>query len=572
MATYKVDRDKNKLLIAPQREDDFTTLMQLPSRRWMKRAHMFIVPATRVNCAHLLASPLLGEIQGEALQYIQEHASTQAGNRPFPKWYTFKTNPFPDQFNAIHKCYRNNTWALFMRMGSGKSKAAIDLATAAFYEQLIEGVILICPNAVKPVWLADHGQIIEHSPCPTLRVNVEADFDASMVPVKRDRLTWCVVGVEAFSQGKTFDRVLPWARHHRVAVIVDESSRIKTPSTIRTEKIVELGREAQMRGIMTGTAVTRLIMDLFSQFEFLDPNIIGAGDFYAFRNRYAIMGGFKNKKVVGYDHVDELFSLVEPYVYICDKPKGLPQKIFAPPRTVQLSAEQKDKYRELKKGEVKEVSVANILNKMAKLQEIVGGFLREDPIRTLDPLTGRERRTQGKIIWELPDDKNPKLIELHNYVEEAGDEPIIVWAKYRWELTRIQRALSQHGVCETLHGGVPDDMTEEGRTARIRRFQQGEARYMAATQQVGGIGHTMTAAHLMLYYSNTQSLEDRLQSEDRIHRIGQEDDCVYTDLIAEKTVDIPILESIKDKKTLDEYVREKLMAASNALTELLGDP
>ena len=35
-------------------------------------------------------------------------------------------------------------------------------------------------------------------------------------------------------------------------------------------------------------------MNLFMQFEYLDPNIIGIGDYYAFRNRYAIMGGYRD--------------------------------------------------------------------------------------------------------------------------------------------------------------------------------------------------------------------------------------------------------------------------------------
>jgi len=492
---------------------------------------------------------------------------TKAGNRPFPRWYSHKHNPFPDQFNAIHKAYKNNQFALYMRMGSGKSKAAIDIATAAFYERLIDAVVVVCPNAVKPVWLGN--EIDTHSACPVLKVDVDSGFDGSLVPVSQQRLTWLVVGVESFSQGKTFERLLPFVASQKCAVIVDESNTIKNPQAIRTQRVIELGKPAQMRGVMTGTPITKLILDLYAQFEFLDPDIIGSGDFYAFRNRYAIMGGFKNKKVMGYNHIDELMQLIEPYVYICDKPKGLPQKLFTT-RTIQLGPEQKEMYRKLRKAEIPEVSVANVLNRVGKLQEIVGGFLRADPTRVLNPLTGREKRVQGPIIWQLPLDRNPKIQELHNLVEESGAEPRVVWCKFRWELDQVQQALSVHGPVGQLHGDVPDDQSDEGRTTIIKKFQAGDLRFIVATQQVGGIGHTMTAAHFMDYYSNTHSLNDRLQSEDRIHRIGQDENCLYTDIIADRTVDNLIQESIRNKKDLDTYVREKMTEASSTLNDLLG--
>lgn len=568
MALIRVDSEKNRLLVTPQGEDDFTVLMKLPSRRWMARAKTFVIPATRMNCAQMLATVPTGDLaaNAEAWKYIRGRSVTQAGDRAFPKWYGFKSNPFPDQFNASHKCYKNNAWALFMRMGAGKSKAAIDLVTAAFYERIIDSVVLICPNAVKPVWLASDGQIAEHSPCPTLKIDVDAKFEAADVEVDQRRLTWVVVGIESFSQGGTYDRLVPFVENHKCAVIVDESSRIKNPKAIRTQRVISLGPKAVMRGVMTGTSVTKLILDLFAQFEFLDPTIIGTGDFYSFRNRYAIMGGFKMKKVVGYDNIDELMTLVAPYVYICDKPAGLPPKLFTQ-RHVKLSPEQKDMYQKLKKAKIPEVSVANVLNRVAKLQEIVGGFLREDPKITVNALTGREKREQGKIIWQLAPDKNPKLNELIAMAEEAGDEPMVIWCKYRWEIEQVGTVMQAMGPTGYLHG----DVAMDERTKIIQMLQGGDIRYIVATQQVGGIGHTMTAAHLMTYYSNTHSLEDRLQSEDRIHRIGQDENCLYTDLIADNTVDELIQDSIKAKKSLDEYVREKMVSASFALEKLLGE-
>jgi SNF2 family DNA or RNA helicase len=63
----------------------------------------------------------------------------------------------------------------------------------------------------------------------------------------------------------------------------------------------------------------------------------------------------------------------------------------------------------------------------------------------------------------------------------------------------------------------------------------------------GGYGLTLTAANLVVYYSNSFDLEKRLQSEDRAHRIGQTKNVTYIDLICPGTVDEKIVKSLRDK-------------------------
>jgi hypothetical protein len=584
MATTQLDPEKNRVLVFPSNPDDMNVLLKLPSRRWLAKARKFVVPITRMNAEQLYTAWESGRIELRSLNQatrtweddketvcalVQALKPVETG-REWPGWFTAKLPPSKQQQEALYKVFPRDNFALLMRMGTGKSKVFIDACSAHFYMRNIQAVILFCPMSVKSVWMGKGGELDKHSPCPYLVVDVDSGMEWADIPVTQDRLTWLICGIESLSQGNTFNRLEPFAKHWKVAALVDESSRIKNHKTIRTQRITSIGRHAVIRGIGTGTPATRNLMDLYSQFEFLDTNIVGAGDYYAFRNRYALMGGFKNKKIVGYDNVDELMGLIEPYVYRCDKPEGMVGQFWAE-RTIKLHDEQRTMYRMLKKGEVTGVNVKNVLNRVAKLQEVVGGFLREDPTITIDPLTGREKKTRGKIIWALDPEKNPKIRALHEYIEELGDESLIVWAKYRWELDQIAEALAQHGHTAQLHGDVPEDE----RVALRQRFQEREVQYMAANQQVGGIGHTFTAAHLAIYYSNTHSLEDRLQSEDRIHRRGQESACFYTDLIAENTVDDGILvPSIVEKKDLDQYVRDKLDAAKDkarALEQLLGD-
>lgn len=546
-------------------------LLQLPSRRWLRKFGAFVVPATRMNCEQLLVQQVAGRIliDAEPLEYIQKQVTRALGDRKFPDWFVYKTQPFPDQRNAIAKTFRSDAMALFMRMGTGKSKVIIDTSTALFYMQHIQAVVMMLPLAVKAVWMGKKGELATHSPCPYIIVDVDSDFDWTDVPPRQDRLVWLFAGIESFSQGKTFDRLLPYLQNYKCLAAIDESSRIKNEKAIRTKRAKEIGAAAVTRLISTGTPATRNIVDLYAQFDFLDPNIIGAGDIFAFRNRYCIMGGYKKKEIVGYDHIDELMGLIEPYTYRCDKPKGMPEQLWAH-RDIKMHPEQLEMYRKVRKGKLPEVKVANVLNRMGKLQEIAGGFLREDPKEVQHPITGRIVKQQGKIIWQLPPEKNPKIRELHDQFEEMGDESLIIWCKFRWEMDQVAAAMSKHGPTEKMNGDTPD----EERIAIKDRFQARKTRILVANQQIGGIGHTFTASHLAHYYSNTNSLEDRLQSEDRIHRRGQDENCLYTDLLASGSVDYTIYGSLSAKKDLDVYIREKLDAATDtarALAELFGE-
>ena len=64
----------------------------------------------------------------------------------------------------------------------------------------------------------------------------------------------------------------------------------------------------------------------------------------------------------------------------------------------------------------------------------------------------------------------------------------------------------------------------------------------------------------MVYYSNNYSLETRLQSQDRIHRIGQENKCTYIDLVVNNSIDEVILKRLMQKKELSSMVLDDLIA------------
>jgi SNF2 family DNA or RNA helicase len=82
----------------------------------------------------------------------------------------------------------------------------------------------------------------------------------------------------------------------------------------------------------------------------------------------------------------------------------------------------------------------------------------------------------------------------------------------------------------------------------VERFQNDQkCRFFVGNPATGGYGITLTAANTVVYYSNSYSLEQRLQSEDRAHRIGQKNPVLYVDLVTPGTVDIKIVLALAKK-------------------------
>ena len=104
----------------------------------------------------------------------------------------------------------------------------------------------------------------------------------------------------------------------------------------------------------------------------------------------------------------------------------------------------------------------------------------------------------------------------------------------------------------TYYGETP----QNERQNIITRFQDpdNELKYFISNPQTGGRGITLTEANVIIYYSNSYDLELRIQSEDRIHRIGQNDKCTYIDLVAKDTVDEKILKTLLNKVKISNEV------------------
>lgn len=570
---YRVRKHKNVLAIhTPPTRENIAANRSFPDHRtWNPQLNAWTVSPTVRNIAHIEKSwpwadwdEEAAEIRdnvraktGHAEELLQTKKELTNGDLRVRDYKFASPDPWRHQSEAFVLSRDESAYGLFMEQGTGKTRVIVDTAAYQFSRGKINAVIVVCPNSVKETW---EEQVAEFTP-PWLEHEVKV-YDAGLKKKQRDelarfvsgdgdglKLRWLVVNVEGLSTGRLPQLVQEWVSRNTCLMVVDESTRIKSPGAKRTKTTTKLGKLAPYRRILTGTPVTQGPLDLFAQFRFLDPDILGFSSFYAFRNHYALMGGFGGKQVVGYAHLDELQRAIEPYSYRKLKADCLdiPDKVFEK-RVVELSPEQKRAYRDLKNRMVteiggKEVSVTIVLTQMLRLQQVVGGFL---------PLPPDDE--DGEWVTVPLDGPNPKLEALK---EELDDLPgkVIIWARFRAEIDLISHALRERYGPETtveFHGGVPQERRQEAR----RRFQDpdSEVRFFVGQVETGGIGLNLQAASTVIYFSNSFSLETRLQSEDRAHRGGQTKSVTYVDLVARDTLDYRVHSVLRGKKNLANLV------------------
>ena len=227
----------------------------------------------------------------------------------------------------------------------------------------------------------------------------------------------------------------------------------------------------------------------------------------------------------------------------------LPPKIFEK-MIVKPSKEQIKAIKDLQASwsaeqENREITVDSVMTRMTRVQQIVGGTF---------PYEGED----GYETIEI-DGKNPKLGALEEILESIGDDTkVIIWCRFRPEIRYVVRFLQNtygHGSVVEYHGDVESDQRTEHRI----KFQEDDSvRFFVANQQTGGYGLTLTAASVVVYYSNSFSYEDRRQSEDRCHRKGQTRPVTYIDIEMEVLDDQKILLAIARKQDLATLVDEEL--------------
>lgn len=476
--------------------------------------------------------------------------------------YPFKNKPFLHQAAYLERFWDRPVAALFADMGTGKSFMLINNAAMLYDRGKINGLLIVAPKGVYRNWYGT--EIPKHMPDHVIyRMGLWSASPRKAEQVALDKLfevsedlKILIMNIEAFSTQKGFKFAQRFLLVHDAMMAIDESTTIKTPNSMRSKNTEKVGIAARYRRIMTGSPITKSPMDLYQQCAFLSDDCLDCPSYYSFQARYAVtierqLSSHSFKQIVGYRHLDELKTKIDRFAFRVKKEEclDLPDKLYVK-REVDLTDEQVNAYNQMRTLALAQfdtgiVSTVNALTQLMRLHQIVCGHVKLDD-GTVRPLA------------------NKRVDELLAIVEET-DGKMIIWANYRHDIEAIKLALQkEYGMSSvaTYYGDTSADERQE----IVTRFQddQDELRFFVGNPSTGGYGLTLTAASVVVYYSNSFDLEKRLQSEDRAHRIGQTKNVTYIDLIAVNTVDEKIVRALRDKiniatQVLGEDIKEWLI-------------
>ena len=440
----------------------------------------------------------------------------------------------------------NKGFGLLFEMGCGKTLTAIAIAGAGYQMGKVERLLIVAPTSVVAVWPKELQEYAKFKyTCKTLlgekkqRIKQIDDllkfpFKALKVAVINYESTW---RPEILEKLKEFDADM---------VIADESQRIKTYDAAQSKAMHELGDQARYKLILSGTPVQTAAIDIWSQSRFLDKSVFG-DNFFKFRGRYAIMGGYGNKKIVGYKDLEGLIKKEHSIAFRVTKDEALdlPEQTFET-RKIQFNQKEKNLYERIKKDSYAEldggghITATTVLTRLLRLQQLAGGFLVQDDAQ------------KPQLVSRAKLDALADIIE--DYVIGSGKK-LVIFARFIAEVKAIMELADKVLPKELKQVAIYGDIKKEDRGDIVKQFQENPKIVLFIGQiDTAGTGITLTAADTCVYYSKNFNYATYSQSLSRIHRIGQRNCCTYIDLEIEGTIDELISKALSRKEDMAKTV------------------
>ena len=437
---------------------------------------------------------------------------------------------------------------------------------------------------------------------------------ARLLETARGVLPWFAITYDGLITPRGRKAVLDFlGSFPRMMLVADEGSRIKNPEAVRTKKVAALRKLASYVRLLNGTPTTQAPTEIYAQMRLLDERYWvrhGIGSFTAFKSRFCVfrkivIGGEDDREanelrgsrgrdaimphdadpegvaayeqldlgdilgggaqgttpaappqrppsggrpttgrtieiVVGYRELDKLHEMIQPLSTRLTKEQAglnLPPKLYQ--RLVfDLAPEQRRVYEQLRREYMVEldngtlITAALAMVRILRLQQVTCGYLPNPDDPEGEPLL-------------VPRGENPRLAAFTDWLEDIGSQQGIVWCRFTRDVDLITQVLGPPR-CVRYDGEV----NEREKSRALELFLSGKRQICVAKAASMGMGLTLVNSSISFYYSNTFSLLERLQSEDRQHRPGQHNPVTYVDLVADGTVDLKILKSLRESNEI----------------------
>lgn len=433
--------------------------------------------------------------------------------------YSFKTKPYKHQVEALKKLLPlKRGGGLFMEMGTGKTKVAIDYANIKEMQGEITQVLVLGPLSTLGVWDAE---IRKHSSSSTLK--------------------WKVLNYDKARIRHYLDQLFDYCRNGPTLLILDEGHKLKNPSSKQSKAAYILGKRSVCVLVLTGTPITKHPLDLFGEMRPIDDSILGTS-YGVFKRQYAMWGGYGGYQLIKFINLKGLMNRVAPRMFVAKKDEclDLPKRTHEiVPIDLQGSRRRyeqmaRDSIVEFADGSVSEAPI--VLTRLLRLSQCTGGYLR-DADGTYHRVGTEKREAFDRLLGEFQEQERHKVVIFVRFLKELKDAAEV--AKERG-----YRVLP-------LYGAVKQSVRDQ----RIADFEETEQPTAFIAQiSTGSLGISLTAASEAIFYSHTYDYAEFAQACDRLHRIGQKHAVTYYHLIARDTVDEAVWLAFKTKRNIADLV------------------
>lgn len=450
-----------------------------------------------------------------------------------------KYDAFPYQKEAFEAVKDLEYAAIFHEQGLGKTKIAIDLILYWLRNTSIDTVLVVTKKQLVANWVREfkgHTSLIPS----ILDVNKNNNYHVFCGP---SRVT--VTNFELLISEK--ERFKLYLNTRNVAIIIDESAKLKNPKAKLTKTYFELAPLFKKRVIMTGTPIANRPYDIWAQIYFLDQGKSLGKDFEKFKQEKDLSNKLaqnEDLQVLFEDSVSDIYKKIQDFSVRETKNSGiihLPDKVFIN-ETTEFTPEQEYLYNQV----CEELAVDVVKDGVELIDDssaIVKRLLRLVQVTSNPRLV--DESYQGLSA------KETLLEDIIDSIIQAG-EKCIVWSNFIDNIDYFARKYEEFGTAK-IHG----KMNIEARNRSVDFFRMKECKILFATPASAKEGLTLTMANHVIFYDRGFSLDDYLQAQDRIHRISQTKTCYVHNLMINGSI--------------DEWVDALLRAKQNAAFLAQGD-
>ena len=535
---------------------EITFLNRMPFRgKWLERDYKF-----RPNRRNLeyLTSEFEGEIiyDKTSLETMDSYRKADAEPTTYSgdEKFIFKRPPMAHQLEDIENSWNREYYALLHEQGTGKTKIVIDSACHLFRKELIDCLIVVAwPMGVHNNWI--EYELEEDCSVPYKGIAWGSNYKTkkksadlqNLIFDPFDGLKVMAYNIDAMRTPAGQAHILSLMKNNRCMFVIDQSACIKNHNAARTEFLIKKAKKfAPYRRILDGDPCSEGAEELFSQFYFLDPMIIGHETWTGFKQEFCIERALDARRsmIVGYRDKPRLYNLIAPHSSrrLSKECVDLPERIYNR-WSYELSAKENKIYQELKAKdeayfEDEALEMDSLLIKAMRLQQISSGIF---------PFIKGE--LEGKKVWDtkLISDYPSRLTALLKLIDQIEGKAII-FARFVEDIALLKKHIPNS---VSYSGG---DSQEDRKVNKKRFLEEESVRFLIGQQITVGIGHTFVNANNVIFYTNDFSLRMRTEAEKRCHRTGQKKNVQIWDICAKGGQDEKILGAFRRKRDVSSEI------------------